>query len=58
MAARSPSKLGLTLTFCLLIGLLAWRFAVPKAAPWLDLAVLVAVAVLLLALRTFLQKKK
>jgi hypothetical protein len=58
MAARSPSKVGLTLTFCLLAGLLVWRFAVPRASPWLDLAVLVAVAILLLALKNFLKKKQ
>lgn len=58
MAARSPSKPGLTLALCLLIGLLAWRFAVAKAAPWLDLAVLVAAAPLLLAISTFLQKTR
>lgn len=57
MPARSPSKLGLTLTFCLLAGLLVWRFAVPRASPWLDVAALAAVAVLLLALRTFLKKR-
>jgi small basic protein len=57
MAARRPSKLGFALTFCLLGGLLVWRFAVPKASPWLNLAVLLAVAALLFGLRGFLQKK-
>lgn len=57
MAARRPSKLGLTLTFCLLGGLLVWRVAVPHASPWLDLGVLIVVAALLLGLKGFLQKK-
>lgn len=57
MAARRPSKLGLTLSFCLLAGLLVWRFAVPRASPWLDLGVLIVVGALLLGLRGLLQKK-
>lgn len=57
MAARRPSKLGLTLTFCLLGGLLVWRIAVPHASPWLDLMVLLAVGALLFGLRGLLQKK-
>lgn len=57
MAARGPSKLGLTLTFCLLVGLLAWRFAMPHASPWLDIAVLIVVGGLLFGLRGFLKKK-
>jgi len=58
MPARSPSKLGLTLTFCLLAGLLVWRFAIPGASPWLDLAALTAVGVLLFAIRSFMNKKR
>jgi small basic protein len=58
MPARSPSKLGLTLTFCLLIGLLLWRLAFPGATPWLDIAALVAVALLLTGIRAFLNKKR
>lgn len=57
MAARRPTKLGLTLTFCLLGGLLAWRIAVPKASPWLDVVALVVVGALLYGLREFLHKK-
>ena len=57
MAARGPSKLGLTPTFCLLIGLLAWRFAVPQAPLWLDLVVLLVIGVLLFGLRGYLQKR-
>lgn len=57
MAARRPSKLGLTLTFCLLGGLLVWRFAIPKPSPWLDLGVMVVVGALLYGLREFLNKK-
>jgi small basic protein len=57
MPARSPSKLGLTLTFCLLIGLLLWRIAVPGPTAWLDIAALAAVALLLLGIRAFLHKK-
>jgi hypothetical protein len=58
MPARSPSKLGLTLTFCLLAGLLVWRYAVPGASPWLDLAALTAVGILLLTLRSDMNKKR
>jgi hypothetical protein len=57
MPARSHSKLGLTLTFCLLIGLLLWRIAVPGPTAWLDIAALAAVALLLLGIRAFLHKK-
>lgn len=49
---RRPSRLGLSLTFALLIGLLAWRWAVPAPPPWLDAALLAAAGVLLLAVRT------
>lgn len=57
MPARGPSKLGLTLTFCLLFGLLAWRFAVPRPSPWLDVGLLIAVGALLSGLRGRLRKK-
>ena len=56
MAAR-PSLLGLVLTACLLGGLLLWRHAVPGATPWLDIVLLAAVWALLLAVRTYLQRK-
>jgi len=46
-----PSRLGLTLTFALLAGLLAWRWAVPSAPVWLDALLLAAAGVLLLAIR-------
>jgi len=48
---RGPSRLGLALTFCLLVGLLVWRWAVPSAPLWLDIALLAAVGALLLAVR-------
>lgn len=53
--ARRPTLLGLTLTGCLLFGLLAWRSAVP-ASVWLDLVLLAAVGGLLLALRRYLRR--
>jgi len=49
--ARRPSRLGLTLTFILLFGLLIWRWAVPGASLWLDAALLAIVGVALLAVR-------
>jgi hypothetical protein len=53
---RRPSRLGLTLTFCLLLGLLAWRWAVPSAPLWLDIALLAAAAVFLLAVRARVER--
>jgi hypothetical protein len=52
---RRPSRLGLVLTFCLLIGLLLWRTALPGASPWLDLAALTLAGVFLLAVRSFVR---
>jgi len=46
-----PSRLGLTLTFTLLAGLLVWRWAVPAAPVWLDALLLAAAGVLLLVVR-------
>lgn len=54
--ARRPSLLGLTLTGCLLFGLLFWRSAVPAPSVWLDIALLAAVGGLLLAVRSYLQR--
>jgi len=48
---RSPSALGLFLAFCLLLGLLFWRLAIPNASPWLDILVLSAAGVFLLWVR-------
>jgi hypothetical protein len=57
MPARRPTKLGLTLTFCLLVGLMLWRIAVPGATAWLDIAALTAVALLLLGIKALMHKK-
>jgi hypothetical protein len=54
---RRPSRLGLVLAACLLLGLLAWRRAIPDASPWLDIAALAAAWAFLLAVRTLLQKR-
>ncbi len=48
---RRPSRLGLTVTFALLAGLLAWRWAVPSPPVWLDAILLAVAGVLLLAVR-------
>ncbi len=48
---RRPSRLGMTLTFALLFGLLAWRWAVPGAALWLDALLLAAAGVVLIVVR-------
>lgn len=48
---RSLSPLGLILTFCLLVGLLFWRLAIPNASPWLDILLLTAAGVFLLWVR-------
>jgi len=48
---RGPSRLGLTLSFALLAGLLLWRWAVPSAPVWLDALLLAATGVLLLVVR-------
>lgn len=58
MPARRPTKLGLALTFGLLIGLMFWRLAVPGATPWLDIVALTVVGILLLAIRAFLQRNR
>ena len=58
MPARGPTNLGLTLTFCLLVGLMLWRLALPAAPPWLDIAAHVAVALLLTGIRAFLNRKQ
>ena len=58
MPARRPTKLGIALTFGLLVGLMFWRLAVPGATPWLDILALTVVAILLLAIKTFLQGKR
>jgi len=52
---RRPSRLGLSLTFALLVGLLAWRWAVPAAPPWLDAVLLAAAGVVLVLLRARLR---
>jgi hypothetical protein len=52
---RSPSPLGLFLTFCLLVGLLFWRLAIPNASPWLDILLLTAAGVFLLWVRARLK---
>jgi len=45
------SPLGLFLAFCLLVGLLFWRLAIPDASPWLDILLLTAAGVFLLWVR-------
>lgn len=52
---RRPSRLGLTLTFALLAGLLAWRWAVPSAPAWLDAILLAVAGVVLFAVRGHLR---
>ena len=54
--ARRPSVLGLSLTGCLLIGLLLWRSAVPAPSAWLDAGLLAGVGALLVAVRDYLQR--
>lgn len=54
-STRRPSRLGLILAFCLLIGLLIWRLAFPASPLWLDLAALVGVGALLLVARLALR---
>lgn len=53
---RRPSRLGLVLAACLLIGLLLWRHVIPDATPWLDVAALTAAWAFLLALGTLRRK--
>jgi hypothetical protein len=55
---RRPSRLGLTLTFCLLFGLLIWRWAIPSASLWLDAALLAAAGVILLIVRARVEKPR
>jgi NhaP-type Na+/H+ or K+/H+ antiporter len=57
-ATRRPSRLGLIVTFCLLIGLLVWRLALPASPLWLDLAVLAGVGALLLLARRALRNSE
>lgn len=52
---RRPSRLGMTLTFALLLGLLAWRWAVPGAAPWLDALLLGVAGVALVVVRAYVR---
>ena len=52
---RSPSRLGLTLSFALLAGLLAWRWLVPAPPIWLDAMLLAAAGVALGLLRARLR---
>jgi hypothetical protein len=54
-STRRPSRLGLALTFGLLIGLLLWRMAMPGSPLWLDLAVLAGVGAFLLVARRVLR---
>jgi hypothetical protein len=54
---KRPSRLGLGLAACLLLGLLLWRHAFPDATPWLDLAALTAAWAFLLAVRACLRRK-
>lgn len=58
MPARRPTKLGIALTFGLLVGLMFWRIAVPNATPWLDTVALTVVGILLLAIRAYLQRNR
>ena len=51
-ARRRPSRLGLALTFGLLIGLLIWRLVMPWSPFWVDLSALACAAVLLLIVRS------
>jgi len=53
---RRPSRRGLIVTFCLLIGLLVWRLALPASPLWLDLAALAGVGALLLLARLGLRE--
>jgi hypothetical protein len=48
---RRPSRLGLALTFGLLIGLLVWRWASPWSPFWVDLSALACAGVLLFVVR-------
>jgi hypothetical protein len=57
-STRRPSRLGLTVTFCLLIGLLIWRLVMPASPLWLDLAALAGVGVLLLLIRVALRHSR
>jgi hypothetical protein len=52
-----PSRLGLALAACLLLGLLLWRRAFPDPTPWLDLAALTAGWAFLLGVRAYLRRK-
>jgi hypothetical protein len=54
-ATRRPSRVGLIVTFCLLIGLFVWRLVLPASPLWLDLAALVGVGALLLLARLALR---
>ncbi len=55
---RRPSRLGLVLTFCLLIGLLIWRFVMPQSPFWLDLAALLGVGMVLLIVKLVLRSTR
>ncbi len=48
---RRPSRLGLALTFGLLIGLLIWRLVMPWSPFWVDLSALACAGVLLFIVR-------
>ena len=50
--ARRPSRLGLALTFGLLIGLLVWRLVMPWSPFWVDLSALACAGVLLFIVRS------
>jgi membrane protein implicated in regulation of membrane protease activity len=50
-STRKPSRLGLIATFGLLAGLLIWRLVMPQSPPWLDLAALAWVVVLLVMVK-------
>jgi hypothetical protein len=54
-STRRPSRLGLIITFCLLIGLLIWRLALPASPLWLDLVALAGVGALLLLIKVALR---
>ena len=51
-APRRPSRLGLALTFALLIGLLVWRHVMPGSPFWVDLSALACAGGLLFIVRT------
>jgi hypothetical protein len=55
-STRRPSRLGLIVTFALLAGLLIWRVTMPQSPPWLDLAALAWVVVLLLMVKRVIRE--